>query len=311
MKLSTAIDDYVRLRHAIGQRFITDERSLKGFCRHCGEVDVDAVTAECVQAFLRSKRKPGCFRHRAYRAVAGFFRFSVSRGYVDSSPAPARVRRPVDTFVPFIYTADQVRRITVAADQLDHQPCQIDPDTFRALIFLLYGTGLRVGEALSLTLRDVNLSESLLLIRDSKFFKTRWVPMGEDVKSVISTQFERRRRRAPTAAAPLFATRRGARIRYGGLQSRFSLARARAGITREADAVYQPRIHDLRHSFAVGRVISWYREGADLQVMLPRLATYLGHVKLKDTQRYLTLTPTMLHEASLRFERFAVGELHE
>ena len=127
----------------------------------------------------------------------------------------------------------------------------------------------------------------------------------------IRDRFERRRRRTAAADAPLFATRRGVPIRHGTLLYRFARARVHAGVTRNADSLYQPRIHDLRHSFAVGRVISWYREGADLQVMLPRLATYLGHVELKDTQRYLTLTPTMLHEASLRFERYAWGERHE
>jgi len=311
MKLSMAIDDYVRFKRAVGQRFISGGRTLKSLCRHCGDVNVDEITAECVQAFLRSKRKPGRFRHVAYYAVAGFFRFAVARGYVAASPAPARIRKLRTLFVPFIYTEDQVRRITVAAYELDHRPCQIDPDTFRTLILLLYGTGLRIGEALSLTLGDVNLEESLLIVRNSKFFKSRWVPMGGDVKAVISPHFERRHRRAPSADAPLFATRRGVRIRHGTLLNRFALARVHAGVSREADAVYQPRIHDLRHSFAVGRVISWYREGADLQVMLPRLATYLGHVELEDTQRYLTLTPTMLREASLRFERYAVGDRHE
>jgi integrase/recombinase XerD len=312
MKLSTAIDNYVRVKQAIGQRFVSGAETLKGMRRHCGDVHVDEVTVECIQAFLQSKRKPGRFRFVAYYAVAGFFRFAVARGYTAASPAPAHVRTRPKLFVPFIYTEDQVRRITLAAYEFGHrQRSQIDPDTFRALILLLYGTGLRIGEALSLTLRDVNLEKSLLLIRDSKFYKTRWVPMGDDVKAVISTQVERRRRRASSVDAPLFATRRGRRFRYEMIRYRFALARAHAGVTREVHAVYQPRIHDLRHSFAVRRVISWYREGADLHVMLPRLATYLGHVDLEDTQRYLTLTPTMLHEASLRFERYAEGDRHE
>jgi integrase/recombinase XerD len=307
MKLSIAIDDYLRLKHAMGERYDTGGRTLRGLCRECGDVNVDEITADRVQAFLRSKRKPGRFRHVPYYAVAGFFRFATARGYIASSPAPTHVRAPCTGFTPFIYSADQVRRITLAAYELDHRPCLIDPDTFRALILLLYGTGLRIGEALSLTLRDVNLEESLLIVRDTKFFKTRWVPAGDDVKAVISAQVERRRRRASSVEAPLFATRRGARIRYEMLRHRFALARRHSGVTREEDSLYQPRIHDLRHAFAVGRVISWYQEGADLQVMLPRLATYLGHITLKETQRYLTLTPTMLHEASLRFERYAFG----
>lgn len=311
MKLSTATDDYVRVKRAVGERFVTGGYTLKRFCRHCGDVAVDEVTAECVQAFLHSKRKPGRFLRITYFAVAGFFRFAVARGYVAVSPAPRLPPKQGTSFVPYIYTEEQVRRIIVAAYELDHRPCQIDPDTFRALILLLYGTGLRIGEALALTLRDVNLDESLLLIRDSKCFKTRWVPMGADVNAVMITLVERRRRRTPLAAAPLFTTRRGVRIRYGNLLYRFARVREHAGIAREADAVYQPRIHDLRHSFAVGRVVSWYREGADVQAMLPRLATYLGHVELEDTQRYLTLTPAMLHEASLRFERYAMGGRHE
>ena len=94
------------------------------------------------------------------------------------------------------------------------------------------------------------------------------------------------------------------------LERTFRRLRSAAGIQRPGGARRQPRLHDLRHTAAVHRVIQWYRRGADLQRLLPHLATYLGHVDLSSTQRYLTLTPELLHEASLRFERYAMENDH-
>lgn len=87
----------------------------------------------------------------------------------------------------------------------------------------------------------------------------------------------------------------------------FCRLRESAGVHRHDGARYQPRLHDLRHGFAVHRLVSWYRQGADVQRLLPQLATYLGHVHVAATQRYLTMTPELLHEASLRFERYAMA----
>jgi integrase len=109
----------------------------------------------------------------------------------------------------------------------------------------------------------------------------------------------------------LFPTRTGTPVARHTAENIFRRLRVRAGVLRQDGGRYQPRLHDLRHAFAVHRLVSWYRQGADVQRLLPQLATYLGPVHIAATQRYLTLTPELLHEASQRFERYARERQHE
>jgi integrase/recombinase XerD len=189
---------------------------------------------------------------------------------------------------------------------------QVQPPTFRTLLLLLYGTGLRISEALSLTLTDVNLSESLLTIRNTKFFKTRWVPIGPQLNTLLVV-YAKVRRKLPRLAreeSPFFATRDGMALSRRTAGRIFRLLCEHARIRRTDGGRFQPRLHDIRHTFALNRLISWYREGADVQSLLPCLSTYLGHVDVTATQRYLTMTPELLHEASLRFQRYALEGGH-
>ncbi len=185
--------------------------------------------------------------------------------------------------------------------------CQVQPATFRTLLLLLYGTGLRIGEALSLTLADVDFPARLLTIRNAKFFKTRWVPIGPQL-SVVLAAYSKIRRQLPRPkrnGSAFFATRQGHGLTLGNTERIFRLLCERAGIRRIDGGRFQPRLHDIRHTFALNRLISWYREGADVQRLLSFLATYLGHIDVAGTQRYLAMTPELLHEASLRFQRYA------
>ncbi len=110
-----------------------------------------------------------------------------------------------------------------------------------------------------------------------------------------------------TPDAPFLLTQRGKRLSRAAAEYTFRHLCNQAGVRRDDHSRYQPRLHDLRHAFAVTRLVSWYREGADVQRLLPQLATYLGHVHIAATQHYLTMTPELLREASLRFEHFALG----
>jgi integrase/recombinase XerD len=135
---------------------------------------------------------------------------------------------------------------------------------------------------------------------------------GELIRALTSDYVSQRNDRHSSAAdTPFFCFRDGAPLSKSAARSAFRRLRAKAGVVREGGARQQPRLHDLRHSAAVHRLIAWYRSGADLHDLLPKLATYLGHVNLSATQRYLTMTPDLLHEASLRFERYAMGSSHD
>jgi site-specific recombinase XerD len=180
------------------------------------------------------------------------------------------------------------------------------------LILLLYAAGLRISEALSLRLTDVDLTVGVLTILESKFYKTRLVPMGPTLTGAVGEYVAQRAKEHPTQLdGALFLTRTGTPVVRHTAENVFSRLRVRAGVLRQDGGRYQPRLHDLRHAFAVHRLVAWYRQGADVQRLLPQLATYLGHVHIAATQRYLTLTPELLHEASQRFERYARGDQHE
>jgi integrase/recombinase XerD len=164
---------------------------------------------------------------------------------------------------------------------------------------------LRISEALALTMADVDLVARQLVIQESKFYKSRIVPLGTDLNEGMVRYAKHRVGHSTVPNAPFFAGRTGDRLKIPTVQQAFRQLRLQAGIRREDGARYQPRIHDLRHAFAVNRLVAWYKAGADVQILLPKLSTYLGHISLASTQLYLTMTPELLQEASRRFERYA------
>jgi integrase/recombinase XerD len=311
MKLKELIAQYVALRQSMGDDFKSAESLLRTFCRHLGnDVEVVDVKANQVQTFLAGTGAVNRYWHRKYYLLQGLYRYAISRGFAADSPLPTIVPKPPERFVPYIYTRDELRRLfnSTASYRKDHR--KLEPHTLRAILVLLYGAGLRISEAVALTLGDVDLPNAVITIRDTKFNKTRIVPLGPDLHQVL-TQYLKRRNEAGHAqsmSAPLFVMRRGGRVSVQLVQQTFRRLREYLGIKRTDGARYQPRLHGLRHSHAVHRLTSWYQEGADVQKLLPHLATYLGHVKIAATQVYLTMTPELLHEASVRFEQYVFQE---
>jgi integrase/recombinase XerD len=228
---------------------------------------------------------------------------------VASSPLPTVKPQITKSFVPYIYTHEELRRLLATA--LIYQKkyhCCLDPHTIQTLLLLLYGAGLRVSEALSLRLVDVDLEQAVLTIRDSKFFTSRLVPIG----SLLNQKLQQYAALQQQSVAPqnddalFFVRLDGQRIKIRNIQAAFRHIRKKAGISRTDGASYQPRLHDLRHTFAVHRLTSWYREGKDVQKLLPQLSVYLGHRCLVHTSVYLTMTPELLTQASQRFEHYAL-----
>jgi site-specific recombinase XerD len=179
----------------------------------------------------------------------------------------------------------------------------------RMLLMLLYGSGLRVGEALHLSLRDINLIEKIVTVRHTKFFKTRLVPIGPKLAHELAAYIQHRRKLPLPLGedSRLFTTKTGRGWPYPHVNALFHHVRRAAGVVCSAEC-HPPRIHDIRHTAAVHRVVAWYRVGRDVQRLLPRLATYLGHVDIKSTQRYLHMTTDLLQEASRRFASYAQSE---
>jgi site-specific recombinase XerD len=302
MRLRDAITQYVDLKQSMGMRFRSEQQILRAFHRQVGDVHLGHVSPTAVATFLSGSGTMTATWLNKHRVLRGFYRHWVARGRITGTPVPTVVPRIVSTFVPHIYTHDELRRLlaAIAANQA-RAGCQISAPTFRVLLLLLYGAGLRISEAVNLTRGDVDLRAGVVLIRETKFHKARALPVGPTLLAVLMTHAARAARGSARAAdAPFFTTKRGIAVTTAMARLNFVQLRARAGVDRRA------RLHDLRHAFAVNRLVAWYREGADVQRLVPHLSTYLGHRRMISTQRYLTMIPELLEQANHRFERYAL-----
>jgi site-specific recombinase XerD len=310
MTLAACLDLYVRWKRSLGMRFRSEADLLRAFGHAMGALELAAVDPDAVRAFIAGPGPVTAWCRQKWIVLRGFYRFALSRGFVATCPVPETLPHVPPPLTPYVYSLDDLTRLLAATDVLHSPRCPLRALTFRTLLLLLYGTGMRIGEALALTIADVDLGRQLLTVRHAKFFKTRLVPTGPHLTQALAAYLARRRHLSRPAgeASALFATRTGRALCYDVANLLFRRVRQRAGIRRERAARYQPRLHDLRHTAAVHRLIAWYRAGADVQRLLPYLATYLGHVDVASTQHYLTMTPELLGEASQRFERYAQPE---
>jgi integrase/recombinase XerD len=305
MTLHSAIDQYVTFRQTLGERCLVNGGILRSLCRTLGEnVSVDNVSAAAVNVFLAGTGELTSSWHVKYNALLGFYRYALSRNLVDKNPLPVVVPKRPPAFNPYIYSQDEIRRLIALTASYQRNRSTMDPFAVRTVLLVMYGAALRTSEALSLTLGDVNLPDAVLTIRDSKFFKSRVVPIGPTLAATLAEYALTHRNAAEESNAPFFVMRNGRPINISTLENSFQRLREHAGIRRSDGARYQPRLHDLRHSSAVHRLTSWYREGKDVQKLLPQLSVYLGHTYMAATQTYLTMTPELLHQASVRFERY-------
>ena len=316
MILREAVDRYIEWQRAHGARFVTSGNTLHHFCKYVGEgTRCDAVGEADVLAFLAGESPLTRYRANKYGALAGFYRYAISRGYTALSPLPApedEPRKP-QSAPPYIYSRDELRRVFGAIDISRQRSVQLDGNTLRALLLLLYGAGLRLGEALRLTLDDVDLPDALLTIRDTKFFKSRLVPVSSQLAGALQVYAATRAERPlPKGTASTFlANRDGTPLAKRTVGNGFAKLLRVAGIESGNDGQRAPCLHSLRHTAAVHRLTSWYRQGANVQRLLPALSTWLGHAHLDGTQVYLSMTPELLHRASVRFDSYVHGEDHE
>jgi site-specific recombinase XerD len=307
MKLSQAVDLYVQRKRDAGMRFDSPVSRLRSFLCHCGDTDLRRITTQHVTAFLDGSGSMPSGWNGKRGTLQAFFEYWTARGRLKSSPLPPSAPTITQSFVPYIYSRSDLRSLLGAVSRCQRRSaCVMSEATFRSLLLFLYATGMRLGEALRLRLMDVDLMLGLVTIRDTKFYKSRLVPLGPDIKRLIQEYLHQPGRRNQHYRS-LFQTKSATAIAAQVVDTSFSRLREIAHIERRDDSYFQPRLHDLRHTFAVHRLTEWYRQNADVPRLLPALSTYLGHVSLSATQRYLTMTPELLEQANRRFERYACG----
>ena len=313
MIVTDVIEAYLTRQRSLGMRFESAGELLRRFGRAMGERPIEEVTAGAILGFLNGNGALTATWALKHRVLTGLYRFAVSRGYVDSSPLPTTLPKLPPPQTPYVYSTDELRRLLEATAILRKGHSRHVPAMYRTLLLLLYGTGMRIGEALRLTLQDVDLTERVITVRCTKFFKTRLVPIGPKLADELAAHLEHRGLLAMPRdnAAPLFASRGVRGWCYPRVITMFQHVRRAAGINCPVGEPGPPRLHDLRHTAAVHRVVAWYRTGQDVQRLLPQLATYLGHLDVRSTQRYLHMTPELLEAASQRFALYARGDDHE
>ena len=317
MTLREAVDAYVDWRRTHGAKFIESAWLLHKFCKHVGgDIDCGAVGKEDVLGFLAGNGPLTRYRARKYGTMVGFWRYAVSRGHAARSPLPARDDEPrmPERAPPYVFSRDELQRLFGAVDASRCRPVQLDADTLRMLLLLLYGAGLRLGEAQRLTFGDVDLDDAVLTIRDTKFFGHRLVPVGSQLAGTLRRYVASRRKRPlpKGMASPVLANRDGTPLVRRTVQGAFARVLGAAGIEHDGkDGRRPPCLHSLRHAAAVHRLEAWYRQGADVQRLLPALSTWLGHAHLDGTRVYLSMTPELLHQASVRSEHYVEGDDHE
>lgn len=219
-------------------------------------------------------------------------------------PDRALFPTPHQPRAPYIFTAREIAQVLRAASTLSPTPqCPLRPHVFRVAMVLLYTTGLRRGELLRLTLADYARDEHVLLIRETKFHKSRAVPLSPATAREVDRYLAARQRRQLSLAAPTPLLAHGVTVLRGytgvGLGTGFRQLLTTTKIQRPDG--HWPRIHDLRHTFAVQALLRWYRAGVDVQTKLPLLATYMGHVSIASTAYYLPFVEPVRALASARF----------
>jgi integrase/recombinase XerD len=213
---------------------------------------------------------------------------------------------------PYIYTPQEVRHLLDTAREFPSPRSPLRPLTLYTMLVLAYCAGLRLGEIVRLDLDDVHLDAGEIAIRETKFFKFRTLPLTDSVMTAVREYLEARRQAgAPHDGSSGLFWHTQAAARYSRVMTGKLLVRIlrRAGLKPENGRI-GPRIHDLRHSFVVNRMLTWYRQGINPQARLPYLATYLGHKDINSTLVYLTVTQELLQQASERFRAFAAHSLN-
>ncbi|MGH9189810.1 MAG: tyrosine-type recombinase/integrase [Acidimicrobiales bacterium] len=310
--LTTAAGEFLAHKRALGRKYRTEEATLRllvAFADSAGVAGMHELTPVLLDAFVASRPRP---RARSFNHLVNilgcFLDWSVAQQRLEVSPLSRTHRRVTDERLPFLLDPAQARRLLEAAAALPDNPRATRRGTTHHGIFALcYGLGLRAGEACGLRISDIDVDRQLLFVRGGKFGKSRLVPHGPRIAELLASQVERR---GGDGDGPLFSFDGRRPVHPGTASQVFHHLMVELAFP-VPEGVSSPRLHSLRHSFAVGCLLRWYREGLDPSTRLYRLSTFMGHVSPVSTAVYLTITPQLLEEANQRFEAFATAAWSE
>lgn len=297
-----SLAQYVAARRALGSTFYEPALALDHFIDLLEHEGADFITIDLAMRWaMTPKLVERATWGRRLSQVRGFARWLSAIDSRNEIPptrllSARRRRNP-----PHIYSSQEIADLMAQAARL-HSRTGMRPLTFSTLIGLLVATGLRPGEAMSLDVADVDLVNGILSIRESKFGKSRFVPIDESTRAALARYTRDRDRLCSHRLTEAFLVgERGKRLNacsVRGMFVRMSRATGLRVATEDGRAGYGPRLQDFRHSFATARMVEWYRAGLDVTRELPKLATYLGHVDVGLTYWYIEAVPELLELAA-------------
>lgn len=312
MTIKEAVIKYIEYRHSLGEKFKSAGILLVSFSKFIGDTtDISSINMESVNLFLYKGNKVTAMWFARHTSLKGFFQWAFQRSLIETIPLTLDMPKRPAGLVPYIYSRDELKRLFSSALNYTRRTQNvIIPFVYQTMLITMYTMGLRTCEVIALRVGDIIWEESYIIVRTTKFYKSRIIPFNTQVKKRLLSYFDWLKESGFSVDkdAPFFVTKQAQAVNLHTFRNSFKLIRKKAGIIRTDSDRYQPRIHDLRHTFATHRLIQWYKEGVDVQQMLPILSTYLGHTSIKYTSVYLTMTPELLETALQLFENYRLSK---
>lgn len=307
--LRKAMQEYLVLRRRLGFKLHKAGKALPAFVTFMEQQRASVITSQLALTWAQQPT--------SVQPAEWAYRLSMVRGFArHRSATDPRTQIPPDGLLPYrpkrarpyLYSDEEIRRLLHAALALSAN-WKLRRWTYYCLFGLLSVSGLRISEARDLTLQDVDLQAGVLTIRGAKFGKSRLIPVHASTRRVLADYLARRARQwaGRPVSSYVFVSSRGNRLDGGDIRRTFYAVSRQIGL-RGVAAHHGPRLHDLRHRFAVTTLARWYRAGDDAERRLPILSAYLGHVHVSDTYWYLSAWPELMREAMARLERCWKGQ---
>ena len=300
--LASQIQNFINLRRLSGTDYQSQAKLLEYFDRFLFEQElckphiIPEITDRYQQSLSHLAPRTRYNRFCVVKQLCEYLLRSDPLSYV---PEPLKTLSSQGAHQPYIYSKSEIQSLLAAASELPPEN-SLRPHTYRTLLGLLYSTGIRIGEAMALNLEHFHSTEGCLFIAEGKFRKARWVPLSDSTCRALEQYVQKRSMARPRSPDyPLLLNQRSHRLHHCTVNQTFRHLLRQCGIHHSRQS--GPRIHDLRHTFAVHRLLAWYRDGQDVNVRLPWLATYMGHVDIHSTQVYLRATPELIEQVDQRF----------
>jgi len=297
--LKTALADYLALRRSLGYKLERAGSLLADFITYAEQHGARRITVDLALGWAMLAPNPNSsWRAQRLGVVRGFARYLQAHDPDTEVPPRGLIPRGPGRPTPYLYSQSDITAVMAAAGQLGSP---LRAATLETLIGLLAVTGLRPAEVIRLDRGDVDFTSGLLTVRNSKFGKSRLMPLHRSTVTALKNYAAYRDRLCPhPSTAGFFVSTAGTRLRANNLRAVFTDLQKQAGVRPRSGR--RPRLGDLRHSMAVATLLRWYADGDDVQALLPRLSTYLGHVNPRSTYWYLSAAPELLAAAARRLE---------